>query len=386
MKQLRILHTFRAPLGGLFRHVVDLATEQAARVHAVGILCDSTTGGTRADDVLARLAPHLTLGIRRVPMQRNPGLTDLRALAAVRSFAREVAPNIVHGHGSKGGVYARLLPSVMLGSNAARAYTPHGGSFNYHPGSMLHRVYMHIESYLTRNTDVFLFESAYIADRYRTYVGDTDRPVHIVVNGVSEAEFEPIERDHEEFDFIYLGELRPAKGIDVLLDAMALLKTRYGAEPSLLVVGSGPDEAALKAHSAALGLCSRIRFQGPDSIRKVLALARIMVVPSKAESLPYVILEAAAARQPLVSTNVGGIPEIFGPHAHRLIPSSDVDALAAAMHAALEKPAEELAADALALSAFVHSRFTLPLMVEGVLDGYASALASRRSSTSTASG
>lgn len=377
MTQLRILHTFRAPLGGLFRHVVDLATEQAARGHAVGILCDSTTGGARADQVLADLAPRLTLGVRRVPMQRNPGLSDLRALTDVRAFVAEAKPDILHGHGSKGGVYARLLPSYLLGSKASRAYTPHGGSFNYNPGSALHRLYMRIESYLTMRTDVFLFESQYIADRYRTYVGATDREIRIVVNGVSEAEFEPIERNHEQFDFIYLGELRPAKGIDVLLDAMAQLKTRYGAEPSLLVVGSGPDEAALKAHSASLGLCPRIRFQGPDNIRKVLALARVMVVPSKAESLPYVILEAAAARQPLVSTDVGGIPEIFGPHAYRLIPSNDVEALASAMHDALKKPADELAAEAHELSDYVHSRFTLPLMVDGVLDGYAAALSSR---------
>lgn len=378
MKKLRILHTFRAPLGGLFRHVVDLATEQAARGHDVGILCDSTTGGIRADQVLADLAPRLTLGVRRIPMQRNPGLSDLRALSAVRGVVKEVRPDILHGHGSKGGVYARLLPDALLGGGTVRAYTPHGGSFNYHPGSALHRLYMRIEGYLTKRTDVFLFESKYIADRYRTYVGETDRHVHIVVNGVSEAEFEPIERDHEQYDFIYLGELRPAKGIDVLLDAMALLHTRYKAEPSLLVVGSGPDEAALKAHSAALGLCSRIRFQGPDNIRKVLALARVMVVPSKAESLPYVILEAAAARQPLVSTDVGGIPEIFGPHAHRLIPSSNVDALAAAMHEALRKPAEERALESQALSDYVHTRFTLPLMVDGVLNGYATALANKQ--------
>ena len=310
-------------------------------------------------------------------MQRNPGISDFRALSAVRTFVKEANPDVLHGHGSKGGFYARILPDALLGSDAVRAYTPHGGSFNYHPGSMLHRVYMHIEGYLTRRTDVFLFESKYIADRYNTYVGETDRHIQIVVNGVSEAEFEPIERDHEQFDFIYLGELRPAKGIDVLLDAMAQLGTRYGVEPSLLVVGSGPDEAALKARSSALGLSSRIRFQGPDNIRKVLALARVMVVPSKAESLPYVILEAAAARQPLVSTDVGGIPEIFGPHVSRLIPSSDVDALAAAMHDALMKAPADLAAEALALSTYVHSRFTLPLMVDGVLDGYATALSAR---------
>ena len=76
---LRILHVFRAPLGGLFRHVLDLARGQAQRGHDVGIFCDSTTGGSRADDVFAELSGLLTLGITRVPMSRYPSLTDAKA-------------------------------------------------------------------------------------------------------------------------------------------------------------------------------------------------------------------------------------------------------------------------------------------------------------------
>ena len=68
---LNILHVFRAPLGGLFRHVVDLARGQAARGHNVGLIADSTTGGARADEVLAALAHDLTLGISKHPF---PGI------------------------------------------------------------------------------------------------------------------------------------------------------------------------------------------------------------------------------------------------------------------------------------------------------------------------
>jgi hypothetical protein len=63
---LNILHVLRAPLGGLFRHVVDLVQGQAARGHRVGLIVDSTTGGARAETALAALAPHLALGVQRV--------------------------------------------------------------------------------------------------------------------------------------------------------------------------------------------------------------------------------------------------------------------------------------------------------------------------------
>ncbi len=99
-RPLSILHVLRAPVGGLFRHVVDLAREQAARGHRVGLFCDSSTGGERAVQALDELAPSLALGVARVPMRRNPHPTDLTALAALRGMVRRVDPYVLHGHGS----------------------------------------------------------------------------------------------------------------------------------------------------------------------------------------------------------------------------------------------------------------------------------------------
>ena len=103
-----------------------------------------------------------------------------------------------------------------------------------------------------------------------------------------------------------------------------------------------------------------------------------IVIPCYAESLPYVILEAAAAAQPLLATNVGGIPEIFGPRVGELVSPGDARALANAIMNKLGEPASERSAKARALSDFVRCRFSLDKMVAGVLEGYDAAFATRR--------
>ncbi|WP_240539795.1 glycosyltransferase family 4 protein [Salinarimonas soli] len=369
---MRILHVLRAPVGGLFRHVVDLAREQAARGHQVGLFCDASTGGERAEAILAELAPALALGVVRVPMRRNPHPSDLVALLALRRAYLDLEPDVLHGHGSKGGAYARLVTAPSRDARTIRAYTPHGGSFNYQPGTPLHRLYMAAEGLLARRTDVFLFESNFIAGRFRAYVGETDRLVRVVLNGIGEAEFAPIQACPNQGDLVYVGELRAAKGVDTLIEAMGLLQRR-GRRVTLHAIGSGPDEAALRAHAERVGVADNISFAGAMPIRHALGRGRVMVVPSRAESLPYVILEAAAAAEPLVSTGVGGIPEIFGPHAGALIPADDPEALAAAILAKLDECPEARAAAAAALSAFVRGRFSLGQMVEGAIAGYRAA-------------
>ena len=73
-------------------------------------------------------------------------------------------------------------------------------------------------------------------------------------------------------------------------------------------------------------------------------MGRMLVIPSRAESLPYVVLEAAAAGLPIIATDVGGVPEIFGPQAAQLIPPDDIAALIGAITAAIDDPARDASA------------------------------------------
>lgn len=386
-RKLRILHVLRAPLGGLFRHVIDLTREQIARGHAVGLVTDSSTGGARADAVLAELEPSLSLGLLRLPMRREPHLQDIPAAIRIAGHTRSLAVDVVHGHGSKGGVYARLPALLPRSGLPIRAYTPHGGSFNYRSIPLVERSYMMTERVLAHATDIFLFESAYIALQFRERVGPTSKLVRIVANGVSPAEFVPIEPTPDTVEFLYVGELRAAKGIDTLIDAIALLSPQLQKAPRLVLVGSGPDEARLIAYAAARGVAEAITFVGPMPARQAFRLGRILVVPSRAESLPYIVLEAGAAQVPMVATNVGGIGEIFGPCNDRLIPCDRPPILAAALKAILARDPAELRHEAASLAAFIATRFTVAGMAEAVLTGYAEAIAAatRRNNASAES-
>jgi glycosyltransferase involved in cell wall biosynthesis len=369
---MRIVHIFRAPVGGLFRHVIDLAKEQASRGHDVGVFCDSTFAGDRNEKLLAELETHLSLGLTRAPMHRNPHWTDVAAMVALSRFWREVKADVMHGHGSKGGLYARLGASLWR-SGPVRAYTPHGGSLNYKPGSAIHRLYMTIERGLERGTDAFLFESQFVADKYAEFVCKTNAVSRVVLNGLHPHELEPVLPRPDAADFLYIGEFRFAKGIDNLLDALAALNGAGQRGATLVLVGQGPDEPALRGKADALGIAHSVTFHKPMAAREAFSLARAMIVPSRFESMPYVVIEAAGAAMPLISTDVGGIPEIFGAERERLVRADDVPGLTSAMADMMTMGEAARQAPAARLAAHIKADFSVSKMATNVLDSYATA-------------
>jgi glycosyltransferase involved in cell wall biosynthesis len=383
-RPLRILHVLRAPLGGLFRHVLDLTREQVARGHEVGLVVDSLTGGERASENLAKLESILKLGILRLPMRRAPHFQDIGAILRVHNHARKLDVDVVHGHGSKGGLYARL-PAYFPSSFApVRCYTPHGGSFNHIATPVVQATYMTVERLLAARTDVLLFESVYIANRFHQRIGDTQALVRIVQNGISSEEFEPIRPNPDAADFVYVGELRAAKGIDTLIDATAALSRKRGKPLKLILVGSGPDEQKLIRQAQAVGIAAHVSFPGAMPAPVAFKLGRTLVVPSRAESLPYIILEAAGAQIPMIATDVGGINEVFGPYRDRLIVCDDPVVLARSMERMLDTDPATIRQEAQDLATFASTRFSISIMADSVVAGYRDAFARRLASVSLA--
>jgi glycosyltransferase involved in cell wall biosynthesis len=350
--RLKIVHVVRSPIGGIFRHIVDLVDAQAKAGHDVGIICDSLTGGRFEDEVIASVAPKLKLGATRFPMHRSVSLSDFVAVRHVLDHLAKISPDVLHCHGAKGGAYGRLI-AAWLGRQRpiASIYAPHGGSL----------FYFRFERMLERVTDALVHVSAYEAEVYRDKIGIPRCRAIVIRNGLREEEFVPVTPKNDARDLLFLGMLRDLKGVDVFLEAIARLETAHGRNLTAHVVGQAEEPGRYEALSRSLGIADRIAFGEPMPAREAFASARMIVVPSRAESMPYVVLEAIAAGMPVIATDVGGIPEIFGPDTGALVPPGDATALAVAIDAALADP-RRADADAAARRAWLHPRFNISAM------------------------
>lgn len=352
----KVLHCLRAPVGGLFRHVRDLAEAQAAMGFRVGILCANEPNDPLTISRLAELETHCSLGVTRLALGRMPGISDVKALLSSGWLIRDLEPDILHGHGAKGGLISRM---VSAPSRVARIYTPHGGTIHFAPTSVQGMVFGLAERMMMRWTDGLIFESGFARSIFEERFGFGGSCAAVVYNGVTEAEFEPVACVDGPADFLFLGELRELKGIFTLLEA---IKRLADVRPvSLAVVGSGPDEDAFLEKIDALGLGGHVRCHGTMPAREAIALSRCVVMPSHHDSFPYVALEAAAAGRPLIATSTGGIPEIFGPQSNELVTPCSVDELVVALARFLDDPAAGRA-KADQLRAHVSSEFTVRRM------------------------
>jgi glycosyltransferase involved in cell wall biosynthesis len=370
-RALRIVHCFRSPIGGLFRHVADLTQEQARNGHSVGIICDSSTGGAYEERLFERLMPALALGLKRFPMRRQVSPSDLAATWRLMREIGSLNPDVLHAHGAKGGAYARMIGALLRasGTRVARIYTPHGGSLHYDPHTLGGRVYFTTERFLELMTEALIFVSDYEANAYRLKVGPPRPPVTLARNGLRPEEFEPVMPDTDAVDFLYIGMLRDLKGTDVFIDALAEIGRREGRAPSAMIVGDGPDKVKYQEAVRNLDLGTTTLFHDPMPARDAFRRARVVVVPSRAESMPYIVLETIGAGVPLIATKVGGIPEIYGPYSDQLVAPSDIGALTDAMLGAANNPRETRAwADT--LRAHIQPLFSIEAMARSIAGAY----------------
>jgi teichuronic acid biosynthesis glycosyltransferase TuaC len=174
--------------------------------------------------------------------------------------------------------------------------------------------------------------------------------VRVWERGVDQAVFTPGDKHEarrrlglapQEPTFLWVGRLVPVKGLEVLMEACSILRTR-GSTFKVHLIGEGPLRAALQADVASRGLEDSIHFVGrqmPEQLGNWYRAADLTVLPSWSEGLPNVLRESAACATPFVASRVGGIPEIAGP-ADRLFPPGDAAGMADAIEASLAARSE----------------------------------------------
>ena len=337
---LRIIHCFRSPVGGIFRHVRDLVEEHRAAGHEVGVICDSSTGGAHEDRLFDGIRPLLSLGLVRIPIRRAIVPSDLAVIFNSYRHIKSLQPDILHGHGAKGGALARLIGSTLRVNRyrVARLYSPHGGSLHFTRSSLSGRAVLGLERLQERLTDSLVFVCDYERRAYEEKVGRPRTQSRVILNGIQDDEFETVGVGPDAADFLYIGMLRDLKGPDIFIDAFARTERAVGRPLSALMIGDGPDRDRYEAMMTERGLSRRIRMLPAMPARAAFSMARIVVVPSRAEAMPYIVLEALAAGKPLIASRVGGIPEILGADSAALAAPGDAKDLSGIMASALTTP------------------------------------------------
>lgn len=320
--------------GGVARHVADLYEGLRGKEYDV-VLCGPSLPGAPAADELYLRAAHVCLPLERAVSPR----ADAAALAHYARIVRELRPDLVHAHSSKAGGIARL--GKLVHPRLPVVYTPHGYAFaGYFEREAERFAYRQAERAMAPMTR-FVIAVCAAEGRLAASVCPSRR-VRVVHNGIERAAIgagDPrlLALGKQGPVVLAVTQLRPGKGVETLLDALPIVVARHpGAK--LAIMGDGPLREPLLQRARALGVEYAVRFLGEHADpAAALRSGSVFVLPSWAESFPYVILEAMSASLPIVSTDVGGISEaITDGMSGLLVPARDHRALAGALVAVLD--------------------------------------------------
>jgi glycosyltransferase involved in cell wall biosynthesis len=336
---VRVLHVItRLSLGGSAENTVASMVGLAAAGYG-GSLAVSAAASDGASLVDAQRRGVTLIDVPT--LGREVGPRDVVALVKLVEVMRRERPAIVHTHTSKAGFIGRL--AARLGRVPAVIHQPHGHIFYGYYGPARTAFYVSLERLAARWTDrmITLTERG-TAEHLARRIGHAAQ-YRTVPSGVPTAELRAqapgraaaraaLGVPPEAFVIGGLGRLVPVKGFDVLVRA---LPSVVAAVPSarVLLVGDGPDRAALEAQAAALHVGDRVRITGATSdVARWLAACDVLAAPSRNEGMGRALVEAMALGVPVVAAAVGGIPAVVADgESGRLVASEDAGALAAAL-------------------------------------------------------
>jgi glycosyltransferase involved in cell wall biosynthesis len=334
---LRVLS--RLNVGGPTLHVVLLTERMAARGAATCLVSGTVADGEGDMSYFA--------AERGVPVQTIPSLgrsvSPLRDCVAAVSLVRlmfRFRPDVVHTHASKGGALGRAAATVYNLLRPARrravvVHTYHGHTFEGYFAPLPALVFRAVERLLARVSDriVVLSPRQQIdvaerfaiarADRIRIVPLGLDLDACFAVDAAARAQARlSLGLQSSDKAIVTIGRLTPIKNHAMLLQAFAALRRRHD-DVRLLIAGDGELRQQLGALADQLGVGGRVRFLGwRRDVVTLYAAADVVALSSINEGTPVALIEAAAAGCPVVSTEVGGVPDVVDPDIGILVAST----------------------------------------------------------------
>lgn len=355
----RVLFVIRPVAGGMREHLSLLAKHLDKEVfEAFAVVPNEDLLADRLRD--AGVEPVVVPEIGSV----NP-LAALKGAAAIASICQTRGVDLIHSHG-----YRAALPA---GIGAKKAGIPHVLTIHTELGSRKDsglggRGIKAIAAALSNR--IIVVSSAIAGDFPK-------RKVRVVENGI---ELKPLRRPEgmNRGRIGVIARLSREKGVDLFLESASLLKNELPGV-RFVIVGDGPLMEDLKGQASALGIDGIVDFLGfVDPARALLDTFDLLVLPSRSEGQPMVLLEALADGCPVIAADVGGVRALLGDNCGMIVKAEDPASIAEAVRVLLHEP-ERAAKMAEAGRRLVEERYSIDRMVDKTMAVYSEVLVEDRS-------
>lgn len=376
-----VLQIVGDPVGGIRRHVHSLLTG----LHQKGYVVSYAYSNISTDQAFSadmRLFGSFLKNIIPLAIYKKPHVQDIWNILLLVRCIKNNNIQIVHGHGAKAGIYARLAGRM---GGAKSVYTPHGGVAHDMFSKYEKWIYVMVEQALSFLTDYYLFESQYTKESMSQLISRSALNSSVNPNGIdvvdrsSLVNSSVILKGENSGNIFHLGVfamLRHEKGQSLVIKAISDLKL-IDSTVFLHLFGDGPTHKELIREVESLGLSDFVFFYGDVTpVEPWMAAMDLVIVPSQFESFGYVAVEALSLDRPVIAQSVGGLQEILSEFRCFLVPPGNVQELQNRILKFVNDPRSFRKA-AKEASKYVMRKYTSQAMVDGVDVVYTNLMAER---------
>jgi glycosyltransferase involved in cell wall biosynthesis len=341
--------------GGTARHVSALAAGCRAAGLDVAVLgpeatlelfaargVSTTPGSTAPGGTAPEGGTPLALLPVRIASRPRPA-SDLVTIARLRSVFHHWRPDVVHAHGVRAGAFAAAaiaslaIPGLPRRARPALAVSVHNAPPSAQPARLIYGL---LERICARRADVVLCASADLLARMRGLGAERAEQFDVPAAPLPPPSAAALAQATADVSaagrpvVLAVARLAPQKGLDVLIEAAARWRDR-DPRPLTVIAGDGPLADELGAQASRAGADVRLLGARQD-VSALLAIADVVVVPSRWEARALILQEAMRSGRPIVATEVGGTADLTGADGAVLVPPGDPAALAVAVTTVLD--------------------------------------------------